>query len=86
MKGMTLIIFPEGTRVLPNQNIPLKRGLLFLASNLKLPIMPVGVDTGLYWPKHGKIKSGTTHIYFEPEIPSSASLEEVRQAINKHSC
>ncbi|MBR3510611.1 MAG: 1-acyl-sn-glycerol-3-phosphate acyltransferase [Alphaproteobacteria bacterium] len=86
MKGMTLIIFPEGTRVYPNQNVPLKRGLLFLASNLKLPIMPVGVDTGLYWPKRGKIKSGTTHIYFEPEIPSSASLEEIRQAINKHSC
>ena len=86
MQGMTLIIFPEGTRVLPNQNVPLKRGLLFLASHLKLPIMPVGLDTGLYWPKHGKIKPGTAHVYFETELPSTATLEEIREAINKHSC
>jgi len=86
MDKMTLIIFPEGTRVSPNQNIPIKRGLLFLAEQLKLPITPVGVDTGLYWPKRGRIKPGTAHIYFEPEIPSSSSMDEIGIAINKHSC
>jgi len=86
MDGMTLIIFPEGTRVSPNQNIPLKHGLLFLANQLKLPILPVGTDTGLYWPKHGKMKSGTANIYFEPELPSSASIEDIHEAINRHSC
>ena len=60
--------------------------MLFLAEHLKLPITPVGVDTGLYWPRRGKIKPGTTHIYFEPELPSSATMEEVRSAINEHSC
>ena len=85
MKGMTLIIFPEGTRVIPRASPKLKRGLLFLASHLKLPITPVGVDTGLYWPKRGKIKSGTTHIYFENELHSSATLEEINEAINRHS-
>jgi len=86
MNGMTLIIFPEGTRVTVGQRPPLKRGLLYLAQYLKLPILPVGVDTGLYWPKHGKIKSGTAHIYFEKELPSTASLDEIRDAINQHSC
>ena len=86
MKGMTLIIFPEGTRVAPGQKIPLKRGLLFLAENLKLPIMPVGTDAGLYWPKRGKMKSGTAHVYFEEILPASATLTEIQQAINKHSC
>ena len=85
MNGLTLIIFPEGTRVKPNDRRKLKRGLMFLASHLKLPITPVGVDTGLYWPKRGKINSGTTHIYFENELPSSASLEEISEAINRHS-
>ncbi len=85
-KGMTLIIFPEGTRVAPGQKIPLKRGLLFLAENLKLPIMPVGTDTGLYWPKRGKMKPGTAHVYFEEILPASASLSEIQKAINKHSC
>ena len=86
MRGMTLIIFPEGTRVAPGHKIPLKRGLLFLAENLKLPIMPVGLDTGLYWPKRGKLNRGTTHVYFEPELPSSATLPEISEAINRHSC
>lgn len=85
MNGLTLIIFPEGTRVKPNDRRKLKRGLMFLASHLKLPITPVGVDTGLYWPKRGKINPGTTHIYFENELPSSASLEEISEAINRHS-
>ena len=86
MKGMTLIIFPEGTRVAPHAHPQIKRGLLFLAAHLKLPITPVGVDTGLYWPKRGKMQSGTAHIYFENELPSSATLDEVREAINRHSC
>jgi 1-acyl-sn-glycerol-3-phosphate acyltransferase len=86
MKGMTLVIFPEGTRVAPGERPQLKRGLLYLAQYLKLPILPVGVDTGLYWPKHGKIKSGTAHIYFENELPSTATLNEISDAINNHSC
>ena len=85
MNGQTLIIFPEGTRVKPGQKVPLKRGLLFLAEQLKLPITPVGVDTGLYWPKRGKITSGTAKIYFEDILPSTATLDEVYAAINKHS-
>jgi len=86
MKGMTLIIFPEGTRVTPGQKAPIKRGLLFLAQNLKLPIMPVGTDTGLYWPKRGKIKPGTAHVYFEQELPSTATVSDIQDAINQHSC
>ena len=86
MKGMTLIIFPEGTRVTPGQKAPITRGLLFLAQNLKLPIMPVGTDTGLYWPKRGKIKPGTAHVYFEQELPSTATVSDIQDAINQHSC
>lgn len=86
MKGMTLIIFPEGTRVPPCTHVPLKRGLLYLAQHLKLPILPVGTDTGLYWPKRGQIKPGTANVYFEHELPSSATLNEISEAINRHSC
>jgi len=85
MNGQTLIIFPEGTRVKPGKHIPLKRGLLFLAHTLKLPIVPVGTDTGKYWPKRGRIYSGVAHVYFEPTLPSTASLEEIGEAINRHS-
>jgi 1-acyl-sn-glycerol-3-phosphate acyltransferase len=86
MQGMTLIIFPEGTRVAPGQRVKLKRGLLFLANSLKLPIMPVGTDAGLYWPKRGKLRAGTANVYFEHELPSTATLDEISEAINRHSC
>jgi len=85
MDGQILIIFPEGTRVKPGQRIKLKRGLLYLAHQLKLPIMPVGTDAGLFWPKHGKMQSGTTNVYFEPLLPCNASLDEIADAINRHS-
>ncbi len=85
MKGGTLIIFPEGTRTKPGKRGKLKRGLLFIAETLKLPILPVGTDTGLYWPKRGKTKPGTANVYFEPLLPFNASLEEIGDAINKQS-
>lgn len=85
MDGQTLIIFPEGTRAKPGQKIELKRGLLFLAHQLKLPIIPVGVDTGLYWPKRGRMNHGTANVYFEPILPSTAELAEISAAINRHS-
>lgn len=85
MDGMVLVIFPEGTRAKPGQKIKLKRGLLYLAESLKLPIQPVSVDTGVYWPKKGKMKGGTANVYFEPMLPCNASLDEIREAINRHS-
>ena len=83
--GKTLIIFPEGTRAKPGQHIPLRRGLLFLAHQLKLPILPVGTDAGLYWPKHGRMHTGTANVWFEPLLPCNASLDEISAAINRHS-
>ena len=85
MDGMVLIIFPEGTRAKPGSKIPLRRGLLFLAHELKLPILPVGTDTGLYWPKRGRMHSGTANIWFEPMLPCNASLDEISASINRHS-
>ncbi|MBR5625592.1 MAG: 1-acyl-sn-glycerol-3-phosphate acyltransferase [Alphaproteobacteria bacterium] len=85
LDGYTLVIFPEGTRAKPGERIPLKRGLLLLAYRLKLPIQPVGTDAGLYWPKHGRMHSGTANVWFEPLLPCNASLDEISDAINRHS-
>lgn len=85
MNGQTLVIFPEGTRVKPGARPQLRRGLLFLAHELKLPILPVGTDAGLYWPKHGRMRGGTANIWIEPILPCNASLDEIRDAINRHS-
>lgn len=85
LDGYTLVIFPEGTRAKPGQKVPLKRGLLLLAHSLKLPILPVGTDAGLYWPKRGRMKPGMANVWFEPLLPCNASLDEISDAINRHS-
>lgn len=85
MDGQTLIIFPEGTRVKPGARPALRRGLLFLAHELKLPIIPVGTDAGLYWPKRGRMHSGTANVWIEPMLPCNATLDEISAAINRHS-
>ena len=85
MNRYTLIIFPEGTRVKPGNHAEIRRGLLFLAHELKLPILPVGTDSGLYWPKRGRMHPGTTNVYFEELLPASADAPEITAAINRHS-
>lgn len=85
MNGYNLVIYPEGTRVMPGQHPALKRGLMFLAHELKLPIMPVGTDAGVYWPKRGIMHSGIANVYFENLLPSTADMEEIHTAINRHS-
>jgi 1-acyl-sn-glycerol-3-phosphate acyltransferase len=83
--GGTLVIFPEGTRTRPGHPIKLKRGLLFIAETLKLPIQPVATDAGLYWPKHGPMKPGIANVWFENLLPYDASIDDVYRAINKNS-
>lgn len=85
MNGRVLIIFPEGTRTTPGHPIKLRRGLLFLAHQLKLPILPIGADTGVFWPKHGRMRGGVANLYVEPMLPCNASLDEIYEAINRHS-
>jgi 1-acyl-sn-glycerol-3-phosphate acyltransferase len=83
--GGTLVIFPEGTRTPPGAGVKIRGGILHLARELQLPILPVGTDAGLYWPKRGRVKPGTANIYFEKLLPFDATPEQVAAAIGEHS-
>src|SRR4051794_7680185 len=47
----SVIIYPEGTRVLPGKTPPLKAGFAALYRALALPVVPVAVDSGRLWGK-----------------------------------
>ncbi|MDR2685451.1 MAG: 1-acyl-sn-glycerol-3-phosphate acyltransferase [Rickettsiales bacterium] len=81
-KGRPLIIFPEGTRTKPGEIRPLKRGILKIAEASRSPITPVSLDTGLFYPKHGRIVPGTAKIIFGTPLPYNTSLETLTTAIN----
>lgn len=42
--GMSLVIFPEGSRSWDGKMIPFKRGAFMLAGEFKLPVVPVTID------------------------------------------
>ena len=48
-----LIIFPQGTRVLPNERPPFKKGASRIYEELKISCQPVAINSGYVWPKRG---------------------------------
>ena len=55
-----LIIFPQGTRVLPNERPPFKKGASRIYEELKITCQPVAINSGYVWPKKGPINSNKT--------------------------
>ncbi|TVQ29246.1 MAG: 1-acyl-sn-glycerol-3-phosphate acyltransferase [Geminicoccaceae bacterium] len=49
--GLSLLIFPEGTRVPPGERQPYRSGIFALYSQLDRPVVPVALHTGHVWPK-----------------------------------
>jgi 1-acyl-sn-glycerol-3-phosphate acyltransferase len=57
-----LIIFPQGTRALPNERTPFKKGASRIYEELKITCQPVAINSGFVWPKKGsKISHRTIH-------------------------
>ena len=52
-----LIIFPQGTRVLPTEIVPFKKGVGRIYDELKIKCQPVAINSGNVWPKNGKLNS-----------------------------
>ncbi len=48
-----LIIFPQGTRVKPDERPPFKKGAARIYEELKISCQPVAINSGHVWPKKG---------------------------------
>ena len=55
-----LIIFPQGTRVLPYERPELKKGASRIYEELNIFCQPVAINSGFVWPKRGPKKSNRT--------------------------
>ena len=47
-----LIIFPQGTRVLPDERPSFKKGAARIYQELNIACQPVAIDSGYVWPKN----------------------------------
>ena len=52
-----LIIFPQGTRVLPQDRPPFKKGASRIYEELKIICQPIAINSGYTWPKNGPKKN-----------------------------
>ena len=48
-----LIIFPQGTRVKPDERPPFKKGASRIYEELKISCQPIAINSGYVWPKKG---------------------------------
>ena len=54
-----LIIFPQGTRLLPQDRSPFKKGSSKIYEELKISCQPIAINSGNTWPKKGSKKTNT---------------------------
>ena len=55
-----LIIFPQGTRVLPDERPPFKKGVSRIYEELNITCQPIAINSGHVWPKKGFKQSNKT--------------------------
>lgn len=85
-----LIIYPEGTRTLPGQRKPYKHGVATIRNATRLDVVPVAVNTGLFWPRKGwGIRPGRAVIEFMPAIgpdfPDDQMLSHLEEIVEARS-
>jgi 1-acyl-sn-glycerol-3-phosphate acyltransferase len=88
--GRQIIIFPEGTRTAPGAEPEYRPGVHFLYTRLGVPLVPVALNSGVYWPRDSFVRrQGTVRAEFMPAIPPGldrhALLRQVKGAIEGRS-
>jgi 1-acyl-sn-glycerol-3-phosphate acyltransferase len=81
-----IVIFPEGTRTKPGTSGKYQPGLALLASSVKAPVVPVALNSGLFWGRNAFWKKpGTIIVEFLPMMPEGldrrAFLNELQSRI-----
>ena len=72
-----IIIFPQGTRVKPDERPPFKKGAGRIYEELKISCQPVAINSGYIWPKKGaKLSNKQITISILPKISSGMERGE----------
>jgi 1-acyl-sn-glycerol-3-phosphate acyltransferase len=68
-QGRSIAVMPEGTRVAPGRRRPYQPGIAALYQDLGLPVVPVALNSGLFWGRRSFVKRpGVITLEFLPAI------------------
>jgi 1-acyl-sn-glycerol-3-phosphate acyltransferase len=84
--GRPIVVFPEGTRTRPGEGAPYHPGVFALYRALALPVVPVGLDSGRFWPRRSFLKRpGTITVAvgapIAPGLARAAFMAELERRI-----
>jgi 1-acyl-sn-glycerol-3-phosphate acyltransferase len=76
-EGRQIIIFPEGTRREPGAEPSYKTGIALLYEASKAPVVPVALNSGIFWSKYfWRGKTGRLIVEILPPIPAGLPRDE----------
>jgi 1-acyl-sn-glycerol-3-phosphate acyltransferase len=69
--GRPVVIFPQGTRVAPGVAAPYQPGVAALYKALNCPVVPVALNSGVFWPRRRFLRRPGTLVleYLDPIPP-----------------
>ena len=85
-RGSPVVIFPEGTRTPPGEKHPYHPGVAALYKQLSVPVVPVALNSGVFWGRRAFAKRpGLIQVEFlepiEPGLERKAFMAELEQRI-----
>lgn len=89
-RGCRIVIYPEGTRKPALAPPEYRQGIVRMYSELNVPVVPVALNSGLYWGRNSKIIwPGTARARFlpaiEPGLAPDVFVERLRSSIEAES-
>ena len=86
-QGKSIAIYPQGTRVSIHdtpETRPYKYGIMKLYGHFQVPILPVAMNSGKFWPRQSLwIKPGVVKFKILPTIPKSQNQQEAFQFLQE---
>lgn len=85
-QGRPVVIFPEGTRAPPGEKLPYHTGIAMIYGALKLPVVPIALNSGLFWRRRGFMKKPGTIVIealpaLQPGMDRKAFMAELESRI-----
>jgi len=85
--GQQIVIFPEGTRQLPDTPADIKPGIVLLYNELGVPCVPVALNTGLVWEGKGFLRKPGKIVFeilppIEPGLKRAEFTQKLKDALD----